>query len=81
MATRSTITTTKARLIRRIRATSNLSLLRYVDGLMESSSEEWWDSLPTAVKASIKRGEAQADRGELVPDAAVRKQIREWIRR
>ena len=71
----------RSRLIKRIKAIDDVTLLKHMDGLLEPGSEDWWSSLPAKVKASLKQGLAQADRSEFVPDEEVRRVRAQWRKR
>ena len=58
--------------------TEDVSILKKIKTYITSLSKEkdWWDELSKAEKASIERGIAQADRGELIPHEQVMKEIK-----
>lgn len=78
MSEKELIRTARSRLIERIKKVDDLSLLAHMGGLLEPGSEDWWGSLPAKVKASVRKGVEQADRGEFVPDDEVRRIRAQW---
>lgn len=78
MATKDTIASTKERLIRKIRSTRNLQLLEYLDGLMDTGHSSWWETLPSGLRASVKKGIEEADRNEFVPADEVKRVRAQW---
>ena len=70
----------KLQLIRLIDNTDDISLLdkayAALSKLFSKQQTDWWDEISAAEKASIERGIAQADRGELIPHEQVMKEIK-----
>ena len=58
--------------------TDDTSILKKIKSYIASltKKKDWWDEIGAAEKASIKRGIAQADRGELIPHEQVMKEIK-----
>ena len=63
-------------LIEKIVNTENEVLLNQVKHLLEEEETESWGALDPALKASIKRGIAQADKGNLSAHSDVMKRIK-----
>ena len=63
-------------LIERIVKTENEVLLNQVKHLLEEEETESWNDLNPALKASIKRGIAQADKGKVSPHSEVMKRLK-----
>lgn len=78
MSEKELLRTTRSRLIQRLKAVDDLSLLVHMDGLLEPGSDAWWSSLPAKVKTSVRKGIEQADRGEFVPEEEVRRVRAQW---
>jgi len=62
--------------IEKIVKSENETLLNQVKHLLDEEEAEPWENLSPALKASIKRGLNQADKGEINPHAEVIKRIR-----
>lgn len=78
MSEKELLRATRSRLIQRLRKVDDLSLLVHMDGLLEPGSDDWWRSLPAKVKASVRKGIEEADRGEFVPDEEVQRVRAQW---
>ena len=63
-------------LIERIVNTENETLLNQVKHFLEEEEAESWENLNPALKASIKRGVAQAVKGQGKPHSEVMKQLK-----
>ena len=63
-------------LIEKIVRTENETLLKQVKHLLEEEETESWESMSPDLKASIKKGLAQADKGQTSPHHQVMKRIR-----
>ena len=63
-------------LIEKIVKSENETLLNQVKHLLEEDETESWANLSPALKSSIKRGLAQADKGQLTPHKEVMKRVR-----
>lgn len=63
-------------LIERIVNTENETLLHQVKHLLEEEETESWEKLNPALKASIKRGLTQVEKGKATPHNEVMKRIR-----
>ncbi len=49
-----------------------------MDGLLVPGSDDWWRSLPTKVKASVRKGIEEADQGEFEPEDEVQRVRAQW---
>jgi predicted transcriptional regulator len=54
-------------LIEKIVQTTDESILLQVKHILDEQEEESWEDLDPKLKASLKRGLAQSDRGEVTP--------------
>ncbi len=63
-------------LIEKIVNTDNEVLLNQVKHLLDEEEAESWESLDTALKESLKRGIAQADKGKVSHHNDVMKRLR-----
>ncbi len=71
----------KAALIRKVRATKSLSMIKHLDTSLSLASDEWWDTLPNPIKQALIESDAQIERGETVPHEEVMKRARRWANR
>ena len=62
-------------LIEKIVHTENDTLLQQVKHLLEEEETESWGKLNPALKASLKRGLTQSDKGEVKPHSKVMKTL------
>ncbi len=63
-------------LIEKIVNTENERILNQVKHLLEEDETESWENINPDLKASIKRGLAQADKGKVSPHNTIMKRIR-----
>jgi predicted transcriptional regulator len=54
-------------------------LLAAIRELLLRKDADWWETIGTAEKASIKRGIAQADAGKGIPHAEAMKPYGKWL--
>lgn len=72
--------TRKVALVQRILESNDEDVIDRLTKVMDATEKQWLDSLPPRVRASVKRGLGQADRGEFIPDAEVRKRLKAWAK-
>ena len=65
------IASTKIELAKRLLATEDKEVINYIKAIFDTQGEDWFESLPDAVQESVKKGLAQAKKGEAVPHADV----------
>ncbi len=63
-------------LIEKIVRTDNEVILNQVKHLLEEQESESWESLSPALKASLKRGLTQADKGQVSNHSDVMKRLK-----
>ncbi|HLP52395.1 MAG TPA: hypothetical protein VK154_16015 [Chitinophagales bacterium] len=63
-------------LIEKIVKTDNETLLHQVKHLLEEEEVDSWEDIDPQLKASIKRGLAQSEKGEVTEHAKVMKRLR-----
>jgi hypothetical protein len=66
----------KLELVQLILNTSKPLTLKKVEEVLKRQEPDWWDEISDAERASIKKGLAEADRGELIPHEEVMKEIK-----
>jgi hypothetical protein len=70
------IQTEKIELAKMILSTNDKVLINQVKDLFKNNNGNWWDELPSAVQQEIDQSIAQADLGEFISLAEVKKDIR-----
>lgn len=68
----------KLKLIQQVLQLRDLDLVNRLL-LLSQSEEEWWDSLSESEQASIERGIAEAESGELVSHEEVMEKYKKWL--
>lgn len=68
----------KEDVLRRIREADDQALLQQVKALLDLHAGNRWESLPEAVRASIREGYAQSERGGGSAHEAVMSKARTW---
>jgi len=66
----------KLELVQLILNASKPLTLKKVEEVLKRQEPDWWDEISDAERQSIKKGLAEADRGELVPHEEVMKEIK-----
>lgn len=69
----------KASLIRKVKSAKSLAVVRQLDRTLSFAGDDWWESLPAAVKRRLEESDAQIARGETIPHAEV--MTRRWVSR
>jgi hypothetical protein len=46
---------------------------------LRNEKSDWWDTITTEEKAEIEEGLLQADKGEVKPNAVIRKKFEKWL--
>jgi type I site-specific restriction-modification system R (restriction) subunit len=59
-----------------ILSTNDKVLINQLKDLFKNNNVNWWDELPSSVQQEIDQSIAQADRGEFISLAEVKKDIR-----
>lgn len=55
-------------------------VVKMVHAMLEADAEaDWWDALPDEVKADIEIAISQADKGEVLSHAEVKKKYPQWF--
>lgn len=55
-------------------------VVKMVHAMLEVDAEaDWWDAMPDNVKADVETAIKQADKGELVSHAEVKKKYPQWF--
>lgn len=62
---RMSIETEKIAIIKLLAETKDMDTIKRVKGVLLEEEPDWWDELTNDQQASVRRGLAQADRGEL----------------
>jgi predicted transcriptional regulator len=57
---------------------ANERVLRKVFAILEKDAD-WWDKMPDNVKKDVEESLAQADRGEIMSHAEVKKKYPQWF--
>jgi hypothetical protein len=65
----------KIELAKMILSTDDTALLGQIKALFKGKEENWLDELPSSVKQGIKESIAEADRGEFISLADVKKEV------
>lgn len=52
--------------------------LKIIYAMLEANQEDWYDSLENEQKKSLQRSIKQADNGEVIPHAEVKKMFDKW---
>lgn len=64
-----------------LRKVEDVGLQTHMDSLLEPGREAWWGSLPPKMRASVRKGIDQANKGGFVPEEEVRKVQAQWRNR
>ena len=75
------LSATKVELTKQLLNSNNISLIYHIKALFETQDIDFWDELHDDVKASIKRGVEQADRGELKSHDEVMRKYKKWLKK
>jgi predicted transcriptional regulator len=70
------IATIKLDLAKKIMDTNDEELIGYIKSIFDGQSENWFEELPIDVQASIERGLAQSEKGEVKPHEEVMKKYK-----
>lgn len=55
-------------------------VVKMVHAMLEVDAEaDWWDTMPDNVKADVETAIKQADKGELISHAEVKKRYPQWF--
>lgn len=55
-------------------------VVKMVHAMLEVDAEaDWWDTMPDNVKADVETALKQADKGELISHAEVKKRYPQWF--
>ena len=65
----------KIELAKLILSTDDTGLIDQIKSIFKNKEENWWDELPASVKLGINKSIEQADRGEFIPLAEVKKEV------
>ena len=69
--------TKKLELVQMILNTDNPTVLAKVEAVFKKEkSADWWEEISEAERNAIEEGLAEADRGELIPNEEVTKEVR-----
>jgi hypothetical protein len=75
------IATTKLDLAKRLIETNNKGLINHIKAVFDSQPDEWFETLPVEVQASVERGIKQADQDKTKPHAEVMKKFKKWAKK
>ena len=75
------LSATKVELTKQLLNSNNVILINHIKALFETQDIDFWDELHDDVKASIKRGVEQADRGELKSHDEVMRKYKKWLKK
>jgi len=74
------IQATKLKLIQQVLETPDEHVLKRISEVFEEeSNQDFWDNLDEDLKASIERGIAQADKGEVKSHEEVMSKYKKWL--
>lgn len=60
--------------------TADEKVVKMVHAMLEVDADaDWWDSMPEEVKADIEIAISQADKGEVLSHAEVKKKYPQWF--
>lgn len=75
------IATTKLELTKQLLNTTDEGIINHIKAVFETRTEDWWDTLPDEIKASVERGLKQSERGETKSQAEVMKKYKKWLKK
>jgi predicted transcriptional regulator len=62
--------------------TADSKVVKMMHAMLEVDAEAgWWDEMPDDVKADVEEAIRQADNGEAIPHAEVKKKYAKWFTR
>jgi predicted transcriptional regulator len=72
----------KLDLAKKIIDTDDKGIINHIKAVFETHPEEnWFESLPDDVKASVEQGIIEADSGEGTPHEEVMKRVKLWLKK
>ena len=72
----------KLDLAKKIIDTEDKGIINHIKAVFETHPEDnWFESLPDDVKASVEQGILEADRGEGTPHEEVMKRVKLWLKK
>jgi hypothetical protein len=70
----------KMELIQKILATENKNLISHLKAIFLTQEDDWWETLPPKIKASVERGLKQSAEGNTTPHKDVMKKYKKWLK-
>ncbi len=75
------IAVTKLELAKRLLDTNDKAIINHIKAIFSTQSEDWWEELPTDIKASVTRGLKQSENGQTIPHNQVMKNYKKWLKK
>ena len=75
------LTTQKREIARRLLATKDKNIVNHFKAVLDTRSDDWWDSVPDEIKKSIEKGLIESEARKLIPHAKVMKRFKKWLKK
>ena len=72
---------TKLELAKRLLNTNDKNIINYLKAIFDTRTQDWFDTLPEEIKASVERGLKQSAKGETIPHAEMKKKYAKWLKK
>ncbi|MCY7291574.1 MAG: hypothetical protein LH615_05260 [Ferruginibacter sp.] len=60
--------------------TADVKVVKMVHAMLEVDAEnDWWDTMPDAVKADVEAALMESEKGHTIPHADIQKRYQKWI--
>ncbi|MFI5221377.1 MAG: hypothetical protein ACHQK8_03550 [Bacteroidia bacterium] len=75
------IATIKLNLAKKIIDTDDVSIINHIKAIFDTRNDNWFEELSDEVKASVKQGVSEADKGIGKPHLVVMKDLKKWLKK